>query len=59
MKKEKPVMLLAFGGKFLAVLARELVPFVLSVLVRDGLRKVFKKKSPSASEDKSSVSDPG
>ena len=48
-------MLLAVSGKILALLAREIVPFVLSLLVRDGMKKLAKKKKekdlPQPSED--------
>ena len=42
MKKDKPV-LIEFGVKFLGIIAKEVVPYVLSVLVRDGFRKLRRK----------------
>lgn len=37
-------VLLAVSGKILAFAAREAVPFVLSILVRSGIRRYLKEK---------------
>lgn len=49
MKKDQPV-LIEVGVKFLGLIAKEIVPYVLSVLVRDGFRKwrrKFDKPNPA------------
>lgn len=49
MRKGQPV-LLSITGKLVGLIAREVVPFVLSVLVRDAFnklkRKMTEKKGP-------------
>lgn len=51
MKRNKEV-LISLGGKILALAARELVPFVLSILVRSGIRKYTKERKEQAEKMK-------
>ena len=36
-------MFFSLSGKLLAFVAKEVIPFVLSVLIRDGFRRIKKK----------------
>lgn len=47
MRKERTVVL-SITGKILSILAREVVPFVLSVLVRSALKALKKKDKPES-----------